>query len=397
MTRFLSKSTKYLLFLALVSQAACDEDSTGPYDNGVPVSLNLGLDPYYPTITAGLSGSIYTVRPNDLTTRNLDARLGDGSLVWTVVFGECTDECSHVPSVDAAGNVYLTTRQGLTSWNGASGALRWTAAGIGVGSLAVGSNSRVYGAAAARFKPDQPVYALDASTGAVIWTTIIPSGYVTEVLLDEGRSTLYALTRGQAVALDAQTGAIKFTAKNSLGVQCFAGSPGSIAADGTLYLTCDNDFLSEVSAYAPTGQSKWLRHLGSTNGTHTPLIDASGVIYVANSGSVTALTPAGEVLWKLDSVYRIAVTPVIDSDKNVYILAELKSGSGHHLLVATNGKITEDRGLVTADYYGALLLTAGGRVFYNSEGQLISFGTRGADAAAQWAQMGRDQGRTSRK
>lgn len=394
MMRVLPNSKKYLLLLALISQATCDHDSTGPDDSAAPVTLGLGLDIRYPTLTAGPSGRIYTIRPNDLNTRRLDARDSDGSLVWTVVFPECTDECSRVPVVDAAGNVYAAGGQGLVSYNGTTGALRWTATGIRLGSLALGSNSRVY-ASNARFTANQPLYAFDASSGALVWTATISDGGVASVLLDESRKTLYALTRGKAVALDSESGAIKFTASPLLGSQCFGGS-GSIASDGTIYVGCDNDMSSGLSAYAPTGGAKWFKHLAAASGTFT-LIDGSGAIYVSNPASVTALTPDGEVIWKLDGIYQSNVHPVIDTQKNVYLIAARTSSADPEILVVNAGKIVGSKGPVAAGALGAFLLTTDGRVYYNSQGSLIYFQSHGNDASAQWAQMGRDEGRTSRR
>ena len=198
----------------------------------------------------------------------------------------------------------------------------------------------------------------------------------------------------QVSTLDTQHSRPPPLSASTLGASCFGGGEGSIGADGSIYVTCDNDFSSRLQAYSPAGEPKWIRSLGSTNGTHTPLIDATGTIYVANSGSVNALSAEGTIIWKLDGLFRNNVEPVIDAARNVYIIAETKSLFGTSLMVVNDGKVVENRGPLNGDYYGALLLTASGRVYYNSAGSLIYFQASGADASAPWNQMGGDAGRT---
>ena len=373
------------------SMGPSDHDSTGPAESATPVVLSTGLDPSYPTLAASGSDRIYTVRENDATTRLLDARNASGDIVWTATIEKCPSSFAPcIPAVDGSGNVYIVTAQGLKSLS-SSGSIRWTTPGINFGKLAVGSNGLVYGLTAP-FLGTQFLYAVNQATGATTWTLVRTLSDTWAILVDNSRSAVYAITRGKVIALDAATGAVKWTAVPLGGASCFGGSDGSIAADGTIYVTCDNDFSSRLSAYSSTGTAKWITELGITNATLTPLIDQSGTIYVANSGSVNALNPDGTVIWNFDGLIHNTVVPVVDSDKNVYIIAETPVAD-MSLMVIKDGKLAENRGAIKSSD-GALMLTQQGRVYYNAAGSLIYFQANGTDTSP-WSQMGANAGRTA--
>jgi outer membrane protein assembly factor BamB len=377
--------------VAALLAIACDHDSTGPAESATPVVLSTGLDPSYPTLAASGSDRIFTVRLNDATTRLLDARNASGDIVWTATIEKCPN-APCIPAVGAAGNVYIVTTQGLKSLS-SSGSLRWTAPGINYGRLAVGSNGLVYGLTEP-FIGTQSLYAVDQATGATTWKVVLTLSDAGAILVDNLRSAVYAISRGKVIALDAANGSVKWTASPLLGANCFGGGDGAIAPDGTLYVPCDNDFSSRLSAYSPSGTAKWIKELGSTNGTLTPLIDASGTIYVANSGSVNAVNADGTIIWKFEGLTRNNVVPVIDSDKNVYIIAQKTPIPESSLMVIKDGELVENRGAINLGDYGALLLTQQGRIYYNSAGSLIYFQAKATDTSP-WSQMSGDAGRTA--
>jgi outer membrane protein assembly factor BamB len=382
-----------LVPFCVMTQWACSNDTTTPEDIVPLTKLDLGLDIRYPTITGGPSGHIFTIRPNDITSKRLDSRDADGTLLWSVSFTECTQSCSRMPVVDQAGNVYMATAQGLMSWN-SSGNLRWTAPGVLANWVAIGSNSRLY-VSSALTQANQQIYALNASTGAGVWTAVIPGGGVFQVLVDEVHHNVYAVQRGGPVALNIDTGAIRFTARPLLGATCFGGD-GSIDAAGTIYIGCDNDMLSRIGAYSSTGEAKWQKSMGAASGTST-LIDEDGVLYVSNPISITAMTTNGDQIWRADSIFTSTVIPVIDKQKNIYVIAQRKRFADFELLVINAGKIVENKGTIINPSNGSFLLAANGRVYYNAGGSLIYFGTKGSSSSAQWPQAGRDPGRSSRQ
>jgi outer membrane protein assembly factor BamB len=369
---------------------ACS-DSTSPVDDPKPTEVEL------PTINVPVlvasNDRIYTLRAVDDTSRALDARRTDGKILWTVsvpICGLAADSC--FMATDGSGNVYLNTSRGLMSRGRSNGALRWTAASIiREASAAVSTSGRIF--VADRDVSPALMYAVDASAGTTSWSTILPPNLnVSATLLDESRSTVYAIGRGSAIALDMQTGSIKWITSQN----CFGGSVGSLAADGTIYVTCDSDFSSRLFAYSPAGTLQWQVSLGSTNGTLAPLIDAAGTIYVANGGSVTALNKDGTTAWRMAGLFRNQTHPVIDSNKNVFVVASrISSISGRYLFAINNGQVVETKGLFPC--IGALLLNDSGRLYCAEVGLLIYAGTAGYDAAAQWSQIGHDSNRSARR
>ncbi len=388
MTRRLSYVCRIMV---LASCAVGCSDSTSPADDSAPTEVAL------PTISVPMlvasNDRIYTLRAVDDTSRALDARRADGKLLWTVSVPACglaADSC--FMATDASGNVYLNTSHGLMSRGRSNGSLRWTAGAIlGAASAAVSTTNRIF--VADRDVTPALINAVDANTGTTNWSTILPPNLnVSATLLDESRSTVYAIGRGAAVALDTQTGAIKWITSQN----CFGGSVGSLAADGTIYVTCDSDFSSRLFAYGPTGTVQWQVSLGSTNGTLAPLIDATGTIYVANRGSLTALNKDGTTFWQFAGLFRNQTHPVIDSNKNVYVVASrISSISGRYLIAINNGAVVETKGLFPC--IGALLLNDSGRLYCAEVGLFIYAGTAGYDAATQWSQIGHDANRSARK
>ena len=110
------------------------------------------------------------------------------------------------------------------------------------------------------------------------------------------------------MAFDTQTGSIKWITSQN----CFAGSDGALAADGTIYVTCDGATSSTLYAYTPAGALAWQASLGNTPPMLAPVIDVAGVIYVGNARSLTALNKDGSTVWRLAGLFRSFTHPVVD-------------------------------------------------------------------------------------
>ena len=380
-----------MLSAAVLAVIVACSDSTTPADDGSPISVNLP-SLAVPVLVAS-ADRIYTLRSIDSTARELDARRTDGVLTWTVPVPRCglaSDAC--FIAADGAGNVYMNSVDGLVSRNKSTGAARWTlSSATGVASIAISTSGKVF--AADRDASPAIMYAVDASTGTVNWSSILPPNFnASATLLDESRSVVYAIGRGAAVAFDAQTGSIKWLTSQN----CAAGSGGSLAADGTLYVTCDATLSSRIIAYSPSGSLMWQASLGTSSGTKAPLIDASGIIYVANAASITALNKDGSQLWRLAGLFRNQTNPVIDADNNVYIVASRISNiSGRYLMSVNNGTIVETKGLFPCS--GSLLLNESGRLYCAEVGLFLFMKTAGFDEASQWSQVSHDASRSARR
>jgi outer membrane protein assembly factor BamB len=376
--------------VALLMIVACS-DSTTPVDDTNPVIV--GLPTLAVPVLVASSDRIYTLRSIDSTSRELDARRPDGNLAWTVPVPRCalaTDAC--FIAADADGNVYMNSVDGLVSRSRSNGAARWTlGSAAGVASIAISTNGKIF--AADRDRSPALMYAVDAANGSVTWSSILPPNFdASGTLLDEARGVVYAIGRGAAVAFDSQTGSIRWITSQN----CLAGSTGALAADGTLYVTCDAASLSRLLAYSPAGSLMWQVSLGTSTGTKAPLIDASGIIYVANNNSLTELNKDGSQLWRLAGLFRNQTHPVIDAARNVYIVASrISSISGRYLMAVNGGAVAETKGLFPCS--GSLLLNDSGRLYCAELGLFVFTRTSGFDAASQWSQLSRDASRSARR
>jgi outer membrane protein assembly factor BamB len=112
------------------------------------------------------------------------------------------------------------------------------------------------------------------------------------------------------------------------------------AADGTMYLPGRNRLYAVTSA----GEVKWERDFGGASpsaftsawretfrnrserskrdvpGTPTPLIGPDGTVYVCAGHRVCALTPSGELKWKIETAEETE-TPLIGADGMLYVCA----------------------------------------------------------------------------
>ena len=379
------KSGSVLLACTIV--LGCSESTTP--DDPSPVSIALPANSRVAALAAS-EDRLYSLRLGSATSRVLEARRLDGAVEWAESVPSCGTGQQCALAVDASNNLYLATGTGLMSRT-SSGSLRWTVT-THVASIAIGSGSRLF--VTGRPFVAQSVYAIEKANGATAWTAALPASFdAMATLLDESRSTVYSIGRGGAVAMDTQTGAVRWTVTHA---NCFAHSVGSIANDGTLYVNCDSDFSSRLNAYTPAGILKWQRSLGSTVGTFAPVIDADGTVYVANAGSVRAISPAGSVVWTVSNLAMIRGSPILDSNRNIYVFAsQTGSGGEQTLLVLKNGTITEDRGPASCE--DSILLLPTGRAYCSAFNALIRFGTEGYPSDAQWGQFGHNYRRTSHR
>jgi outer membrane protein assembly factor BamB len=382
------KSRLAVSSLVLFTAVAGCSDTTGPVsDPTQPQSVSLGPPTTVPLLAA-FDERVYTLRGVDGSTVDVEARRLNGSSKWKINITSCGTFC--FLAVDGSDNVYFTTALDVTSVVGSSGKERWKAAVRGA-VIALGSNNRIY-VASRPFAVPQRTYAIDATNGQIIWSaTLLPKVDATALLVDESRGFVYAIGRGLVSTINILNGAVLRTTKDD----CFGGSQGAIASDGTIYATCDNLGSSRLTAFEPGGFIRWSTVLSNANGSSAPVIDASGTIYVSNRSSLTALNPDGTILWQLGELTDNLVSPAVGSNKDVYIHATHPSSPVASLLVVNNGAIVENKGPMNCAH--SFLLMPTGRIYCASSGGFSFFQTSNTDVTSQWSQLGNDAQRGSRK
>ena len=268
------------------------------------------------------------------------------------------------------GLVYIATLSGyLNAYNATNGTLVWQFnSGTGYANLSspvldAATNTRFFGTLGYLQQQDagvpSPFYALDASTGVLKWSVIIPGddyGFPTLAfntiyvgVADEGSGSLLAIdeTTGNldwqhqanggvwgAVGVDQQTNTI-FTGVGNPGDQVLAFNAASgtllwqqkipphgfdddvgtsiAVANGMLYVDSKNGNMYALNEN--TGMPVWSMQIGlpGIGNVSSPAISSNGTLYVGSlDGNVYALNATtGAIIWKTHTIHAIFSSPAL--------------------------------------------------------------------------------------
>jgi outer membrane protein assembly factor BamB len=162
---------------------------------------------------------------------------------------------------------------------------------------------------------DKNLYAIDLE-GKLKWTISVAPASITSTMNLDKEGNLYAFLNNGVLYKISSGGVILWTLQ--LGTFGSSASAIAFAPDGnTLYVTGQN-----LYAVSITGELKWVHQpYGSGTWSSTPLVDASGNIYLG-SGFVK-LNSKGEVLPNLNIPDSLStgdyIDPTIDKNGNIYI------------------------------------------------------------------------------
>jgi outer membrane protein assembly factor BamB len=326
----------------------------------------------------------------------------NGTMVWSKPTEHCYFYGTCVISVDASGEVYVPTWTGVVALNTA-GVERWRFGMANDRIIAVGEDA-IFAAGITPSQLGKPqfqtIFAIDKKTGLLLWQKMGPEFVAGQLLVDGEKNTLYSIAGGRISALDAATGNVKWQISSPQAAVC---PNAAIGADGTLYTSCSGDTVNVVTAITPEGTVPWVTTLSNGSSSTvlrfaslSPVIDASGTIYVVQGISVTALTKSGGSLWHyiIPEGARFASTaPAVDASGNVYVIIQ-----DFHTISAIFSIKNGVRSVRIADAnppHGAgFLIDSDGTLYYDAENRVISFKTAGLDPSAPWPMMGGNSGRT---
>jgi len=277
--------------------------------------------------------------------------IGTKSLPISVFTG--TGSFSGSPAIDAAGNVYATSTNGMLycirgtfSLNRVS-PQKWAfqAAGAITASPAIGYDGTLYvGDAASNFygvNPDgtqQWVFhargpisssaAVDTSGNIYVGTTngylyafnsmhgskyavYLGSGITASPALGSDGTIYVGLANGHFVAISS-TGAVKWTMTTGGAIS----SSAAIAPDGTIYVGSDD---GNLYAFTAAGAQKWA-YLTQGFVRSSPAIGSDGTIYVGSyDHNVYAITPAGATQWVFATRGPVTASPSISGDGLIHV------------------------------------------------------------------------------
>ena len=212
----------------------------------------------------------------------------------------------------------------------------------------------------------------------------------------KNRATVYFIAAGGATAVNSQTGAVRWTVLPG----GFDWGDAALAADGTLYVIENGDFLRQLNAITPDGTIKWRFSLPPDPSGIGPLLDRDGNVYVSSGGSYTlsfiagrlvSLSPSGSVIWSYDQLRRVKEGGVLSADGTVYLSAMPTDGQEDGLIGFRGGKLVSK-----LPGGGSPFLDAFGRVFYMVGSEMRYFTSAGYDPNA-WSEIGRTPERMARR
>lgn len=160
-------------------------------------------------------------------------------------------------------------------------------------------------------------------------------------------------------------------------------SSPAVAADGTIYI---GTVRGQLVAISPAGVLQWQALIRSSIRFGSPSIGADGTIYVGSKAGISAVSPAGDILWQNETPGYVATAPAIATDGTIYVAAHeglfALAPDGSNEWSIQTGERFRSSPAIGAD--GTIYTTAGNRVVaLNPDGtELWQFGLRRVVLAA---------------
>jgi uncharacterized repeat protein (TIGR01451 family) len=243
----------------------------------------------YSSLAVGDDGTIY----NGYWGPVMDAIYPTSTLKWRYAPTEACSGLEAPPAVDLNGKVYYVKDcVGLVALD-SSGALRWSNGGYGDygwPTPLIGPDSTIY--VSGEYYQNQHTTAFNPD-GTVKWERADIGGpsFFAGLALSRDGSTIYRAGRlGRVDALNASTGAIVWTT-TIVGTNEFGGSP-ALSGNGILYLVGDHSSTGTTNVYALNaidGTLLWRYALNTEAvywGPQSPAIGPDGTLYVVSSGDL---------------------------------------------------------------------------------------------------------------
>lgn len=243
----------------------------------------------------GADGNIYQTGWDVNTTVN-KINASNGNSLWGVAAGN-SGSSNSTPAIDADGNIYVASRI--------------TASAGGVFSFDSDGNER----------------------WSVLATTGIGATYSSPAISKDGSTVyFYSTASGNVWAYNTADGTEKWPEPIQSGVGL--GTSISIDADGTIYVTNDEEVLA-ITDNGTSGTLKWKASSLLGPNSSGVVIGTNGDLYVGTKEGLAALNPStGAVKWTYPSFMEECV-PAVDKYGNIYF----GNTEGKFLIVDANGEL----------------------------------------------------------
>jgi hypothetical protein len=322
----------YLLALALVTTAACDE----PPPDIIPPAGSFALPGACGGVVLAPNNDIFVWSRSSSVDFRVDRRTATGTPVWSTTLPGVT-ECSGASLT--SGDVIALSQTSVYVLNGATGAIRWSTIGNSP-RIATGGDGKLYVSTLPLGNSPGAITAYNGSNGSIIWTrTVADAG---APYLNEQLQSLYYVRRAGALALNSESGAVKWETPIT---KTDRSQDAAIASDGSLVINRENGTLSAVDALDLQGQQRWSNNISTPrNFVSAPIIDDSATVYSASCGTVStacfvlALSLSdGHIVWRKD-FDRIESDLAVDAKQNVWVIARLTNAVPYQLYGLHNGQ-----------------------------------------------------------
>ena len=263
---------------------------------------------------------VVTANPGGADT-HLVAVNPDGTLRW--IFTDCCSQGFIAgPNIGPDGNIYAVfdlgsggavslTQEGQVRWQTTGTPVMWEYGSIGV--------DVVFGKSSSSGPVDQLITAFDRNGDNHLWATGL-DGAQEFAVTTGGTNSIFGQFQGQpATGPDGTIYLGEFNSTSGWGLQAFSGTNGAriwrfdpgiissvtppdVGPDGIIYFSRD---LSRLHAVLPDGSEKWnyldpgVIDYGPTLSPTNDMIVLSGRLGFGQAGTVTSVSTAGALLWRL--------------------------------------------------------------------------------------------------
>ena len=198
-----------------------------------------------------------------------------------------------------------TTENAIYAFNLADGTQKWhfATAGSVVGYPQI-VTGRVYAATfqtptSSELPKISMIYCLDGQDGSLLWQYTIQDTQVSELTVDEGVVVVPIFEKGvkKIIALDALTGASLWTTKLDARISAYYYNSVAIS-EGRIFVALDEDLICALNLH--TGDFRWQKTTASSFNRFSPPIAVDGRLFIlGDSYLYTFDANTGELLWKV--------------------------------------------------------------------------------------------------
>jgi hypothetical protein len=155
-------------------------------------------------------------------------------------------------------------------------------------------------------------------------------------------------------------------------------SSPAVAADGTIYIGSVTGYLLAVK---PDGTERWRARIGTRNRESSPSIGADGTVYIGSNFGLSAVSPAGAILWTFPTNGDVDTTAAIGATGNLHFSSQLRKTRTVYAITAAGNLVwSRSGGGLSAARFAqgpSPVIDAAGTIYAGIGPDLIAFNPNG--------------------